>query len=809
MDDQLYQRVLTRLYDDETLDEAVVDLVDAACRSDEALERALAGQPDPRPAVAHVLEEAAAVAPSPAYLRSITAAGFRGVGKERSLPLHPGPGLTLVVGRNGSGKSSFAEAAEVALTGDNARWQKRTADWRKGWKNLHAHGAVRAQVQLTVEGVAQPVSVTRRWDGDDFSASTVKVSPADAKADWASALATYRPFLSYSELGGLLEAGPTTLYKAIAPLLGLGELSDARERVRQRRLAGQKEGKAVKQRAAELAETAAGLDDPRAATLSKELGRRTHKLDVLEGLVVGEEGDDTSSAVKRLAAVLRQEAPAEERVLGSAEKLRALAARVDDLTQKDTARSLELATLLDQALVLVDAQTTTCPLCGTVEAFDAHWTEHARERSQQLREQAGALAQAREDLAKLEQGVARALPKLSVPVFEAAPLQATAALLAANQTWIDGATLRGTALADHLLEAWTPLAEALASLKLEAQAEHDRLQNLWRPLALDVADWLKRAASFDATAERLAQLKTAEAWLGELEGALRADRFAPIAEKVKKAWRVLRSRSNVDISGVEMIGKGTHKKVDVQVQVDGHDGVALGVMSQGELHALALSLFLPRVTLPESPFGFLLVDDPVQSMDPARVDGLARLLSSTARSRQVIVFTHDERLPEALRRLQLPARVLHVTRKEQSVVEVHEADDPIRQHLEDAFAVATQEQKIGHTVASRVVPGLCRLALEAAVTSAIRRRRLGQGEVHADVERAIADAEGLKPVTALAFFDDASRVNEVVGRLRKTYGQQAVDAFELCNDGSHHGYTGDMVSLVRLCRSVAQGLERL
>jgi wobble nucleotide-excising tRNase len=51
------------------------------------------------------------------------------------------------------------------------------------------------------------------------------------------------------------------------------------------------------------------------------------------------------------------------------------------------------------------------------------------------------------------------------------------------------------------------------------------------------------------------------------------------------------------------------------VTVDGVEGAALGVMSQGELHAMALSLFLPRATLPESPFRFVVIDDPVQSMD--------------------------------------------------------------------------------------------------------------------------------------------------------------------------------------------------
>jgi DNA-binding PucR family transcriptional regulator len=71
-------------------------------------------------------------------------------------------------------------------------------------------------------------------------------------------------------------------------------------------------------------------------------------------------------------------------------------------------------------------------------------------------------------------------------------------------------------------------------------------------------------------------------------------------------------------------------------------------MSQGELHSLALSLFFPRATLDESPFRFVVIDDPVQSMDPSKVDGLARVLERAGKQRQVIVFTHDDRLPEAL-----------------------------------------------------------------------------------------------------------------------------------------------------------------
>jgi hypothetical protein len=48
------------------------------------------------------------------------------------------------------------------------------------------------------------------------------------------------------------------------------------------------------------------------------------------------------------------------------------------------------------------------------------------------------------------------------------------------------------------------------------------------------------------------------------------------------------------------------------------------VISQGEVNPLVLSMFLPRARLSGSLFRFLVIDDRVQAMDPAKVDGLAR-----------------------------------------------------------------------------------------------------------------------------------------------------------------------------------------
>lgn len=156
---------------------------------------------------------------------------------------------------------------------------------------------------------------------------------------------------------------------------------------------------------------------------------------------------------------------------------------------------------------------------------------------------------------------------------------------------------------------------------------------------------------------------------------LRNQRFEPIAEEAQRIWELLRQQSNVELARPELEGTGTRRRVKLDVTVDGVGGAALSVMSQGELHSLALSLFLPRAMLPESPFRFIVIDDPVQSMDPARVDGLARVLEEVGSKRQLVVLTHDDRLPEAVRRLEIDARIMEVTRQPGSVVTVVEALD--------------------------------------------------------------------------------------------------------------------------------------
>ena len=210
----------------------------AACEGPEALTAALEG--DTRAAATTIREAEAEPQSRPgAYLGSITVEGFRGIGPKRTLELQPDAGLTLVIGRNGSGKSSFAEAAEILLTGTNSRWARRSKIWQEGWRNLHHTARTAVDATFTIDGQKGETIVSRQWAdgaGPDDSTATVRL-PDKTKRDlstlgWGSAIETFRPFLSYNELGATFDAGPTEFHDRLSRILGLGDIEDALQLLR-------------------------------------------------------------------------------------------------------------------------------------------------------------------------------------------------------------------------------------------------------------------------------------------------------------------------------------------------------------------------------------------------------------------------------------------------------------------------------------------------------------------------------------------------------------------------------------------------
>ena len=354
MDDVLEGIILGRLDADDKLAERTRALVIGACHGADALDATLEGKAPKSPKKA---EAKAASARNPAYIRSIEVQGFRGVGPPASLPITTGPGLTLVVGRNGSGKSSFAEALELLLTGDNSRWSTRSAIWKEGWRNLHQSDA-RIDAEFVIEGAKGTTVVSREWKPDAKleEADTVVSPQGSTKSDletmgWAGAIEMYRPFLSYSELGSMLDAGPSALYDALSAILGLEELIEAEARLKEASKQRKRLSDEAKLALPPILERLATVEDERASVCIEALSAKTWDLDAVEKAVIGtEEADREESqlAVLRQLAVL--EAPDTDEVKTAADGLQAAASALREMGGTEAAKARQTAELLGAAL---------------------------------------------------------------------------------------------------------------------------------------------------------------------------------------------------------------------------------------------------------------------------------------------------------------------------------------------------------------------------------------------------------------------------------------------------------------------------
>ncbi|REJ85093.1 MAG: hypothetical protein DWQ36_14520 [Acidobacteria bacterium] len=913
LDGDLLRALLERLEDGESALDAKSDgaaaLVLAALLGevDAHLEGAESARPEPDATARHT--------PPQAWLRSITVCGFRGVGEACTLELEPTAGLTVVLGRNGSGKSSFAEAAELLFTGRNSRWDGRPKAWADGWRNLHHEGSRSIDAVVRVDGEAGATTLQRTWDAKSLSlddAETQIQRPPDAppleRLGWSTAAVTYRPFLSYNELGSLIEDSPSRLHDALAGILGLDALVTLADDLRQRRLDtekpikdAEKTAKDLAHRCEQLAQPTADADaeaaadpssgdprptDERFAQAAALLGVRGKQwdLDALRQLLADRDdetappdadadGTHDSAATaasapaispRRAAATLAAFEPLDRAAYTqSLEDLRAAQQHLHELSSGEAGRAEQLLRILEPALEHVrcqhpkhqptadsadlaatsvasvatsasdsdstsatrtsdasdataDATTTTttvpCPVCGQTP-LDAAWQASATEQIERLRAQVAELAAARD-----AEAAARAALPTPPPVEPLRTLDAPAALLAwserltavrssapsasagpasapslsepsASAPATSATITPATPTPDSLLTSASTDLDLLDELLLHAGHLHQQSESVWQPVRRQLEAWLPTARQTLDARPLAARFKEAEAWLRDQATQLYNERFAPIAEAVRQNWDELRTASNVSLEEIRFAGKATRRTVELDVTVDGLESPALSVMSQGELNALALSLFLPRATLDRSPFRFVVIDDPVQAMDPARVDGLAQVLERTARTRQVIVFTHDDRLAESIRRLQIKARLLEVRRGERSQVSVHPRSDEVQRAFDEAYALIRTE-KLPPSARDRVVPGLCRVALEEAALEAFRRRRLGRGEPHLDVQETIEQCDKLLPKVALALFDDPGRAGHVLGHLNNSDLRHQADVLMACNKGSHGGLQG-------------------
>jgi energy-coupling factor transporter ATP-binding protein EcfA2 len=174
----------------------------------------------------------------------------------------------------------------------------------------------------------------------------------------------------------------------------------------------------------------------------------------------------------------------------------------------------------------------------------------------------------------------------------------------------------------RLLEA--EIAELKARLKLH--------QNL--PTVLCYLDNLKLAGAEKLAADKITTNKIALK-AGELQQRLVTDAFKTQVLNNLKDIGLDRARLGVER---QPGGKG---KVLHKVTIEGATlGNPEAVFSEGERTAISLACFLAELSANDDNCGIIL-DDPVTSLDHRIRGGVVRLLVKEAKTRQVVIFTHD------------------------------------------------------------------------------------------------------------------------------------------------------------------------
>lgn len=809
--DSVEAEVWELLADNEAVADETTYLVAAALRGDEALADELGGEaPAPqRPET----KETDRPTPLRAFLRSVTVEGFRGIGTRTTLAVNPYRGITVISGRNGSGKSSFAEAIEYALTGSSYRWaNKNGAHWQASWRNLHAGEPASITVDFAMEpddertGTTATVGVewspgcklnqAERWS----QIKGQRREPISALG-WDQALRTHRPLMSYDELGGLFEEGQSALYDALNVLLGLDEVSAAEARLKdtEKRLGGAR--KTANDARTQLVRTLDASSDPRAADVKKLIGRKPYDLDAVSVTTLGAKTDQAAT-IARLRTIAALEIPDTVRAAEIANELRAaIDAHASASGTADDVLVVRANLLRDALNMHAHAGDGTCPVCET-GTLDATWQAAAEAR----------LAQADADADEHRRVTARlkeartAAERFADDVEAVSPVdgvQLTA--LPDFATALERARAVPGNLADlpaHVETATAGLAAAADLLHVEASECADELEDAWAPTARAISAWVDRETDARKDDERLQRVKAAVTWLRTCANTLRERRMAPTVTQAGELWGRMRHESNVDIGNISLAGAANRRHVVVDGCVDGVSTGALSVMSQGELHALALAMFIPRATNPESPFRFLVLDDPIQAMDPAKIAGFLEVLVELANTRQVVVFSHDDRLPAAIRARSVPAQLLDVAREQGSLVVVRENDLPADRYVGDAEALILDDD-MDDLIKRKATPGLFRMAIEAAAHQRYFNERANAGFPHHESDMEWEQAKTTQRRVALAL--TGSSTGDVSAW--KAYRRHRFPTMAICATGVHNGITLDRGTIRDLRETVRDIVE--
>ncbi len=664
------------------------------------------------------------------HLERISIDNYRGILNEVPLELlfDPTPGITVLHGLNGAGKSSISDAIDLALSGTAAAPTGGKAGKAALWDPIHlARGSSSARVEVTLSsrGEYLVVATVLGESGlvESHEARLVGpngLEPVDLGSNWHQALASHQPVFAYASLERRVQLSKD-LATYFEGLLALGGSFNAIQEAITLRGNASAEALTRWRRAKEEAMRALSqVDDERSATckftplgpvpeptLSDSKDKWLKEAGLLEsGLSSASLPDDSRERLSDAARSVQNTIRSFEQAGTTAEQL--LSGPLEQLHDEASRRHLDVG---------------TCPVC---EDGGSGWLVTLGETVKRNQN----LASLRAKVGSDTKALAAVADELLTPVLkvgsQAEPGDSIKALSSSGQKLLEkfyAARESGLATQHSVLTATADLAGWLRSddaqtLVNEAVARTDatkqwliaRARAVERFAAVWEADGVSAAesASWVATSSRVEELRKH----------LRKRRSDSLEGKAGARVMELLSDAELKLKSINVLAT----KASMEL-VDRNDNqVDLGMLSAGQRNAVLLAPLLASVDA--GPFGFLILDDPVHAFDELRIDRLAALLAELAETRRVIVLTHDDRLKEHLAARTYDCDTRLVDRSGATgAVEVKDSSHFWDQLLQDARTVLDLSlEETGTTEdVTDSIRGLCRMSIDNALRTFVLR----------------------------------------------------------------------------------------
>lgn len=673
-------------------------------------------------------------------IESVSIMGYRGIGNEDPLELgfDPRPGITVLHGLNGAGKSSISDAIEIGLTGKIPASTEGKAGRAALWDPVHlARGAESARIEVTLVSDGNRLLLTTLVDSTgNVQTHEAELSSVAGKRKialdsfWHDALASHQPVFAYASLERRVQLSKD-LAEYFEGLLALGgsfttlemDIVERADRSKQAfdRWRSAKDDAMKYLSDIDEVHSSGGIENCLKPVREPLLSENPDEWLRDEGLL--QDGTTLSPLPGDSRERLRKAA------------LRARAA-IDAFDETRMTSEQSLST----ALELLHSEATgrcidsgACPVCAspgmnwrkTLSATVAR-NRHVTKLQSTVQAETENLAEIAGDLLV---SVVRVCEGTS-PDDSIWPLKSTAKTLTTEFL-----RLRETSHPAQLsvLTATMALCSWLISKDAQvligeavARSDATRQWNIARTKAVEAFVTVWRSDGAFAV-ESIGWTETKRR-LEDLRRHLRKRRSVTLEGRAGSRIKDLLSDAGLRLEGISV----QSSKATIELVDKDDNKIDLGMLSAGQRNAVLLAPLLASVDA--GPFGFLVLDDPVHAFDELRIDRLAESLSQIASSRRIIVLTHDERLKEYLVARAVDYDTRLVGRTQSGAVEVSNSNQFWHELLTDAGHIHDLALKeVGHTKdVTDSLRRLCRMSLDNAIRAFILRNAVVSARDAAD-----------------------------------------------------------------------------